>query len=225
MNEILQRLQELENTVTKQNELIQTMTTELENLKDQKKELYYQRFLEKHFQASHKVTKYGITDITTEEFHIEIKQWRNFKNCLGQLRCYNHGDNKGLIAAFFGDYKDKQKVIDLFSAEYIFVWELVQTPSGISINKLSNIKKPGSEFEEWLEKNVIRQDNSIIHLRDICYFYTKVTLPKVEKTKLKELVEHWISTKHKDIKHKCQDSKFNSLKYYGWKGLSFNFSL
>lgn len=52
-----------------------------EELINKKNEIYYQRKL----LETHKKTTHGITDITTNNEHIEIKHWKNYKNALGQI--------------------------------------------------------------------------------------------------------------------------------------------
>ena len=110
--------------------LINELREEIDSLKENKREIYYQRFLEKMLGSGHNITKYGITDITTNTQHIEIKCWKNYKNCMGQLLAYNHRDTKQMIAAFYDEpgktYKDKEKVIDLLKSNNIDTWELIK---------------------------------------------------------------------------------------------------
>ena len=61
----------------------------LESLEAKRNEIYYQKFLEKRLGATHKRTIYGITDLSTKDEHVEIKQWRDYKTALGQLLSYN----------------------------------------------------------------------------------------------------------------------------------------
>lgn len=42
-----------------------------------RKEIYYQKFLEQSLGASHKVTKYGITDISTDDFILRLIMLQN----------------------------------------------------------------------------------------------------------------------------------------------------
>jgi chromosome segregation ATPase len=84
-----------------QNE-IEKIKEHLQQLSIKRNELYYQRFLERLLSASHCKTSFGVTDITTENEHIEIKHWRNYKAALGQLLSYNFNDDKNLCAYFFG---------------------------------------------------------------------------------------------------------------------------
>lgn len=83
------------------------------------KELDYQRFLEKQLDSKHKKVKYGVTDITTENEHIEIKKWSDYKHALGQIMSYNTCDKKEKLSVyFFGEMNENKKleIIDLFKA-------------------------------------------------------------------------------------------------------------
>uniref|UniRef100_A0A6C0E1N9 Uncharacterized protein n=1 Tax=viral metagenome TaxID=1070528 RepID=A0A6C0E1N9_9ZZZZ len=105
---------------------------------ERRNEKYYQTSLEKMLGASHKVTKYGITDISTDDFHLEIKHWNNYKSALGQILSYNHNDNKRLIVAFFGECNRKDDIIQLFQDNFIDVWILHDTPDSIAIEKFED---------------------------------------------------------------------------------------
>lgn len=62
------------------------------------------KILEKKLDSKHKKVKYGVTDITTENEHIEIKKWSDYKHALGQLCSYNQCDKKKVIGLFFWRY-------------------------------------------------------------------------------------------------------------------------
>lgn len=176
--------------------------------------------------ASHQITKYGITDITTESQHIEIKHWKHFKNCLGQLKSYNYGDNKQLIAAFYGgEYKRKKDVIELFHSHSISIWELNDTPHGISISKFEMEKEETSvdvetDFYKWLDENVVRKEDSVMNLKDICQLYFGTQLHSSASTKYRKYIEKWIKNKHYKINYKYRDTSFNGIKVKGWIGVS-----
>jgi hypothetical protein len=75
-------------------------------------EQFYQRVLERHFNASHHVLVCGITDITTSDCHIEIKRWSGWQQAIGQLQIYNNDLKRDkLMACFFGDISSKIKNI------------------------------------------------------------------------------------------------------------------
>ena len=49
---------------------------------------FYQLNLENHYKCSHVKCFYGVTDITTDDSHIEIKRWSIWKSAFGQLLAY-----------------------------------------------------------------------------------------------------------------------------------------
>lgn len=52
----------------------------------------YQKILERHLGGTHQYLRIGVTDITTDMFHAEIKEWSCYKEAIGQLMCYNCED-------------------------------------------------------------------------------------------------------------------------------------
>lgn len=218
------QIQFLYTQLHEQRKLISELQNELAILKESKSEIYYQRFLEKQLGASHKVTKYGITDITTDSEHIEIKHWKHFKACLGQLKSYNHGDNKQLIAALYGDeYKKKQDVIDLFHSHDVNVWELNDSPNGIVIVKhvKEMVEDNDDDFHNWLTKNIQYKHGSVLNLKDICEkFVGCESITKNQKTLYKKAIEKWLLKNIKNVNHICVESRFNNIKFFGWKNIS-----
>lgn len=211
--DIVDRLNQLESQV-------RTLQTEVCWLRENKKEIYYQRFLEKHFQASHRVTKYGITDITTDLHHVEIKIWKNYKACLGQLQSYNHVDKRSLIAAFYGDYADKDKVIELFHAKHIEVWDLKDAPNGIAIEKFV-LNTENKDFHEWLKEHVVFEQGSILKLKDICETYLMRQVGPRTMSSYKKDVEYHIQEHHHQVYHVYRDQFWrNGDKCRGWEHLS-----
>jgi hypothetical protein len=137
-------------------------------LLEKKQEIYYQRFLEKTLNATHKKTRYGTTDITTDTKHIEIKHWNHYKYALGQLLSYNFQQDKELYAYFFGNIDSNKKncIIELYKSKNVNIKEFIDTPLGIEIsdvldlssennNKLVlNKSENNNDFYNWLEENI-----------------------------------------------------------------------
>uniref|UniRef100_A0A6C0E0Q1 Uncharacterized protein n=1 Tax=viral metagenome TaxID=1070528 RepID=A0A6C0E0Q1_9ZZZZ len=223
-NTLLQTLQndliDLRDTVRKQQEGLKLLRDDVTALKCKRNEKYYQTFLEGELGGGHKNTKYGVTDITTDVYHVEIKHWCNFKACLGQLQAYNHKDNKKLVAAFFGDTTTSKKldIIQLFYDSFIDVWELCDFDFGVKIIK-HKVESDNDSFKEWLHEHVIYNQDSIVALKDICFSYCQKELYKKDKAKLRMQIEIWISRTFPMVQSKCMESRFNGVKYYGWKGL------
>ena len=62
----------------------------------------YQKLLEDRFQASHlHIPGVGITDITTDDTHIEIKRWSRYHEVPGQLAKYQHAIPRDKLAVYF----------------------------------------------------------------------------------------------------------------------------
>lgn len=94
-----------------------------------KPEVYYQRLLENYLQAGHKKVAAGITDITTDDYHGEIKQWRKWKEAVGQLLSYNVCDQKpNLHIYLFDKYSQTNKSVAMrvFDAYGIMPYEFVE---------------------------------------------------------------------------------------------------
>lgn len=218
------QIQFLYTQLHEQRKLISELQNELAILKESKSEIYYQRFLEKQLGASHKVTKYGITDITTDSEHIEIKHWKHFKACLGQLKSYNHGDSKQLIAALYGDeYKKKQDVIDLFHSHDISVWELNDSPNGIVIVKHVKeiVEDDGhtvnsiNDFHKWLDQHLQYKEGSVLKLQETIECFLNKPIPSRHLSIYRNQLENYISYKYnKNSKYK--QFWLNGKKYKGW---------
>lgn len=111
---------------------------------------FYQKVLEKFYKATHKVVQAGITDITTEDTHIEIKRWKCWKEVAGQLFAYNAYDPKfNLSAIMFGKYASDCK------------------ESAISILSNSNIKVQEAEVVVVLRDPITNSVNSIIPIDNV----------------------------------------------------------
>lgn len=131
---------------------IQQIKGNIEYLTEKRKEQYYQRYLEKLFSATHKKTKHGITDITTDTQIIEIKHWKAYKSALGQLISYKQSDSEKLLEVyFFGTYnKNKDSIIELFKQNNISVYELVDTPTGIQTNEVYKVCRE-NDLDKFVE--------------------------------------------------------------------------
>jgi len=92
------------------------------------KEKYYQQIIEELLGGKHKILKSGITDVTNEDTHAEIKHWSKWKFLVGQLLSYNNCDYKlNLHAYMFGNYSEQNKMIalDVFQKYGITPFEFV----------------------------------------------------------------------------------------------------
>jgi hypothetical protein len=84
-----------------------------DKLKDSRPETFYQSVVERYLRGTHKRLESGyITDISTEDTHVEIKKWKNFRESIGQLLSYNAEDHKPYLQVYlFGTKTNKIKEV------------------------------------------------------------------------------------------------------------------
>ena len=75
-------------------EKIKEQEQQIMALKNKRTEAYYQTIMEKILAGSHKTLKIGITDVTNQNLHAEIKTWESYKEGTSQLLYYNAEDPK-----------------------------------------------------------------------------------------------------------------------------------
>lgn len=115
LDELQSKMVELENKLsTKETKDITPIDTnlllELQYYKNRKNEKFYQMLVEQYLGGTHKSLECGITDVTTNTCHAEVKEWKSWKEAVGQLTCYNAEDPKQDLAMYmFGRYKDSCK--------------------------------------------------------------------------------------------------------------------
>jgi len=112
---------------------IQNLLLELQYYKNRKKEVFYQMLLEKVYNSTHKTLPHGITDISTDNAHMEIKCWDKWKDVIGQLFSYNDQDPKEELHVYlFGRYKQhlKYNAYDTISRRGIKVFEFEEDEEG-----------------------------------------------------------------------------------------------
>lgn len=87
-----------------------TLQLELQYYKNRKSEAFYQLMLESYMKGTHKTLTCGVTDVTTEDCHAEIKEWKCWKEAIGQLTVYNTIDPKPKLHMYmFGRYTQSHK--------------------------------------------------------------------------------------------------------------------
>jgi hypothetical protein len=104
-------IEKLQKTIKDKDAVIEDLKIKNMILSKKRNEAYYQRLLETYFKAGHKkIGKVGITDITTDTSHIEIKKWDCWKEAIGQLFVYNnHCPRDDLQVHLFGKYDEEYK--------------------------------------------------------------------------------------------------------------------
>jgi uncharacterized C2H2 Zn-finger protein len=119
----------------------QQLLLDLQYYKNRKNEKFYQLLLEKYLGGTHKTLSCGITDITTDSCHAEIKEWISWKEAIGQLTCYNVADPKENLEMYmFGRYKQscKDEAIKIVTTCKINIYEFIEVDDGIEIISLIN---------------------------------------------------------------------------------------
>lgn len=100
----------LRDKLLKQQSTIHRLKLDILYYKSKKLEVFYQKLLEYITGGQHKKLKCGITDVTTDDSHCEIKEWRFWKDAIGQLTVYNVENPKPKLAVYlFGKYSDSNK--------------------------------------------------------------------------------------------------------------------
>lgn len=128
--------------------VLERQEMQLMHLKSRKKEVFFQKVLEQYLGGTHFVFGNGVSDITTDKIHAEIKNWDCWKEVIGQLLYYKDCEPKDeLHAYFFGQCTDekKQKVVSVLVKQGIKVFECVPTETGCDIIDLLT----GTKLHTW----------------------------------------------------------------------------
>ena len=106
----------------------------------------YQNALEKILGGAHeRMGVFGISDITTEEFHAEIKVWHNWREALSQLLVYNFASPRPDLRVYlFGQRPssycdhDMQSIINMFKKYGITMYHIeMQSDSHVCIQNIA----------------------------------------------------------------------------------------
>lgn len=104
----LYSLQEALSELKEANSLITKQKQELYVLKSRRNEDFYQVIVEQYLQGKHKRVGHGVTDVSNETTHAEIKKYDDYKSAMGQLLAYNSTDPKDNLHMYlFGNYTSK----------------------------------------------------------------------------------------------------------------------
>lgn len=218
---------------------IKNLQNELNEVKQQLKytvekrnEIFYQKHLEKLLNGTHKNTKHGITDIFTKDAIYEIKGWKNYKSCFGQLKSYYVGnEDKRLCAAFYGEINEeqKQKITELFSQNKIEVYEITESYDGVislkhlneHLNEFVKENDEESDFYKWLNENIVYKESGVLNLTETVSLYLgKEILHSKELSKYKKDIEKYIKEKYPDLRNEYGIITIKDKQFRGWKNLS-----
>jgi hypothetical protein len=113
-------------TITHLSKENQRLRNELLKYKTKRNEEFYQVVVENWLGGSHSILGIGVTDVTTDTVHAEIKNWKEWKNALGQLTAYQDDCPKEQLHVYlFGSYDEawKRKAIKIFANKGIECYE------------------------------------------------------------------------------------------------------
>jgi hypothetical protein len=98
-------------------EEVANLRIENDILKNKKNEDFYQAIVEKYLNGKHSRNIHGITDVTNDYVHAEIKTLCDYKHAVGQLFAYNKVDPRKELHIYLFDDKNKKQL--LIAAEYL----------------------------------------------------------------------------------------------------------
>jgi hypothetical protein len=119
----------------------QRLRNELLRYKTHRKEDFYQVIVENWLGGTHSKNAAGITDVTNETVHAEIKGWKEWKYAMGQLLAYQTEDPKEhLYVCLFGRYgnEHKKKATNVLNKRGISCYDFAETDRVVSIVNASN---------------------------------------------------------------------------------------
>ena len=128
------------------------------------KENYYQKKLEKYLNGKHTRFDIGISDVTNEEMHAEIKIWCNWKQAINQLLLYNAANPRRILCIYlFGTTTDKMrelayKYIPIFK---IVIYELKHVNDRLTILQNNKIIHTFEE-DDYIENRIIIKEKVAI---------------------------------------------------------------
>ncbi len=94
----------------------------------------------------------------------------------------------------------------------------VREPMEVQVTT-NEYRKENNDFFNWLEENIVLKDDSVLNLKDVCLLYHNKEITRKAKNKVKKEMEKWLSKKHPHLESCCKESRFNNVRYNGWKGI------
>lgn len=179
-------------------------------------ERFYQGYLEKKFNASHRKSQFGISDIETDHLIIEIKHWKNYKNSLGQALSYSHNTTKKKMVYFFGKKpKNLVHVLDLFRQYHVEVHHLDTINGEVVEEQLVGLEEQSPQ--EWLHRHLRYCKGSVLHASKLaeCYFTDKDS-DNYTKSRFSNDVQMFIKLNFPNVDSECKVRRFRDTTFRGW---------
>lgn len=122
----------------------QRLRNELLKYKTKRTEEFYQVVVENFLGGSHAYLSIGVTDVTNNDTHAEIKEWSSWKHALGQLIVYNTELPKEKLHLYlFGKYDERarQKAVKIITSKNIKCFDCKDDGSLVTIVDMATGKK------------------------------------------------------------------------------------
>jgi hypothetical protein len=221
------RILHLEKTVVSLESKVDTLLQSFdERIANKRLEIYYQKHLEKKYQATHLKGNYGITDIETYHEIIEIKRWDRYKDALGQLLSYTHQNHKRKVVYFFGNKpKNIDNIVGLFQKYDITIYHLSSNSDGVITDDEIHFTLHNDPFYKWLVDNVKYEENSLLKLKcavNACPLFSQKIVHSKQLNVYKHVVEQYIKYCHPKLKWMYGKVRIDEKCYSGWKHLKLN---
>jgi len=134
-----------------------------------KAERYYQNLLAAKLGFGHcPISRVGVTDITTPDTHIEIKNWRDYDDVPGQLQKYQKALKRpNQCVYFFGEEPGNERfgqIIELMKDANI---EVFSFDSNDHIRKHDIVEPEPDHFDKFAEAHIVEEDGARLGFLDL----------------------------------------------------------
>ena len=157
-----------------------------------KTESYFQPYMEIYLRGTHMKLDTGISDITNDKMHAELKTWSNWKSGMGQLFAYVFSAyREELHIYFFGPSpKNKNLYIKALLSYNIQPFEMILNDTGFDLINLKNNKT----IHTFIDKSIMKL------LKEPIIEYLDKSIIKLIETPIEENVLNIIDKPIIDIK-------------------------
>ncbi len=165
------RLCQLEEVVRYQTEVIKHIQKQLKQQSLPKRnESYYQHLLETLLGATHMhIPDVGITDITTSDTHVEIKDWKRYHQVPGQLATYQQAVPRvNSVVYFFGAMPSYNRFLSIRSLMTRHNISMYSIDSDDVITEYpSEVSAVSSELKTFLQEKGVYCEGDKVLLSDV----------------------------------------------------------
>jgi hypothetical protein len=193
---------------------------------DRKHESHFQRILQNKFQAEHKhIVGVGVTDITTDDAHIEIKRWKYYDDVTGQLAKYQRALARPRSCVYyFGRMPNSRRlneIFELMAAANIEVYWFDEEDDSIHshqpVKSAQDLRESMERqmFTDFTESHIVEEKGSDISWKEA----QKIFISWVEGTKQPTAPTKPKAVKSLFIKYlgPFVDNNYQGKNIYGWR--------